>query len=84
MVMKVQRAADLNPLAERLIHRGLTATELPTVGVLAPGKTLEDITAAMDCSSGAGNFSYEHVVAAVAQRLFNEGVFIETFVEDDD
>ena len=82
--MNVQRAVDLNPLSEWLIHRGLTAAELPTIGVLAPGKTLQDVRTAMDCSGGAGNFSYEHMVAAVAQRLFNAGVFAETFVEDDD
>ncbi|MFZ1626799.1 MAG: hypothetical protein WAT81_03290 [Candidatus Moraniibacteriota bacterium] len=45
---------------------------------------MQDIKAAMDCLSGAGNFSYEHVVGAVAQRLFNTGVFVETFIEDDD
>lgn len=82
--MKVQRSVDLLPLVERIVHRGLTAEELPSVGVLAPGKTLQDVNVAKDCSDGAGNFSYEHMIAAVAQRLFNAGVFTETFVEDDD
>jgi hypothetical protein len=82
--MKVERAIDLHPLVERIVHQGLTVEALPSVGVLAPGKTMQDIKAAMDCSGGAGNFSYEHVVGAVAQRLFNAGVFVETFIEDDD
>lgn len=78
--MKVERPADLLPLVERIVHRGLKAEELPSVGVLAPGKTLQDVKDAMDCSGGAGNFSYEHVIGAVAQRLFNAGVFVEIFV----
>lgn len=82
--MKVERAVDLHPLVERIVHRGLTGAELPSVGVLAPGKSLQDIKAAMDCSGGAGNFSYENVIGAVAQRLFNAGVFAETFIEDDE
>lgn len=79
--MKVKRAVDLHPLVERIVHQGLTGSELPSVGVLAPGKTLQDIKTAMDCSGGAGNFSYEQVVGAVAQRLFIAGVFVETFIE---
>lgn len=82
--MKVERVVDLYPLVERLIHQGLKEDELPKVGVLAPGKTLANIRAAMDCSKGAGNFSYEHMVSAIAKRLFNAGVFVETFIEDDD
>ncbi len=81
--MKVERAVDLHPLVERIIHRGLNGAELPSVGVLAPGKTMQDIQAVMDCSGGAGNFSYEHMVGAVAQRLFNAGIFVETFIEDE-
>lgn len=86
--MKVERAVDLHPLVELIVHGQIkTTADFQGRATLAPGKTAADVNAAMDCSKangGAGNFSYEHVIGAVAQRLFNDGVFTETFVEDDD
>lgn len=86
--MKVERPIDLHPLAERIILGLIPDGEaLRQVAVLAPGKTVADVNVALDCSKkngGGGNFSYEHVLAAVAERLYNGGVFVETFVEADD
>ena len=86
--MKVERAVDLLPLVELIVHgRIKTVADFVGRATLAPGKTAADVNAALDCSrgnSGGGNFSYEHAIGAVAQRLFNAEVFSETFVEADD
>ncbi len=75
-------------MAELIVHGQIkTAVDFAGRTTLAPGKTASDVNAALDCSKGnggGGNFGYEHVVGAVAQRLFNAGAFSETFVEADD
>ena len=84
---RIRSAADLHPIAEYIIMRGLKPSELPRIATLHRGKTFSDLVAAWRRPAAVGNgiapASMEHLVAARALALFQANVIDVSHLPDD-